>query len=154
MGVKGSWFRRRPSDEEMREEQAHDAMRAEHDRVDEAAARRRLGNMLQTRESMRRVWISAPSVDVTDHDHMISPEERFRIAMARPQDVEGRATIMPRRLIVTLSAVFTSCGRAYRWRSAASGLVRAARQAGTIVATITPPSTTARALANDVGPWR
>ena len=33
-------------------------MRAEHDRVDEAAARRRLGNMLHTRESMRRVWIA------------------------------------------------------------------------------------------------
>ena len=59
MGVKGSWFRRRPSDDEMREElEAHVAMRAEHDRVDEAAARRRLGNLLQTRESMRRVWIA------------------------------------------------------------------------------------------------
>ena len=43
----------------MREElEAHVAMRAEHDRVDEAAARRRLGNMLHTRESMRRVWIA------------------------------------------------------------------------------------------------
>jgi predicted permease len=43
----------------MREElEAHVAMRAEHDRVDEAAARRRLGNMLRTRESMRRVWIA------------------------------------------------------------------------------------------------
>jgi FtsX-like permease family len=53
------WFRRRPSDDEMREElAAHVAMRAEHDRVDEAAARRRLGNMLHTRESMRRVWIA------------------------------------------------------------------------------------------------
>ena len=59
MGVKGSWFRRRPSDDEIREElEAHVAMRAEHDRVDEAAARRRLGNLLQTRESMRRVWIA------------------------------------------------------------------------------------------------
>ena len=59
MGVKGSWFRRRPSDDEMREElEAHVAMRAEHDRVDEAAARRRLGNLLHTRESMRRVWIA------------------------------------------------------------------------------------------------
>ena len=58
MGVK-RWFRRRPSDDEMREElEAHVAMRAEHDRVDEAAARRRLGNMLHTRESMRRVWIA------------------------------------------------------------------------------------------------
>jgi predicted permease len=52
------WFRRRPSDDEMREElEAHVAMRSEHDRVDEAAARRRLGNMLRTRERMRRVWI-------------------------------------------------------------------------------------------------
>ena len=43
----------------MREElEAHVAMRAEHDGVDEAAARRRLGNMLHTRESMRRVWIA------------------------------------------------------------------------------------------------
>jgi len=43
----------------MREElEAHVSMRAEHDRVDEAAARRRLGNMLQTLESMRRVWIA------------------------------------------------------------------------------------------------
>ena len=34
-------FRRRPSDDEMREElEAHIAMRAEHDGVDEAAARR------------------------------------------------------------------------------------------------------------------
>ena len=52
-------FRKRPTDDEMREElEAHVAMRAEHDRVDEAAARRRLGNMLHTRESMRRVWIA------------------------------------------------------------------------------------------------
>ena len=59
MGRKRGWFRRPPSDEEMREElEAHVAMRAEHDRVDEAAARRRLGNMLQTREAMRRVWIA------------------------------------------------------------------------------------------------
>ena len=59
MGVKGGWFRRRPSDDEMREElEAHVAMRAEHDRVSEAAARRRLGNLLRTRESMRRVWIA------------------------------------------------------------------------------------------------
>ena len=35
-------FRKRPSDDEMREElEAHVAMRAKHDRVDEAAARRR-----------------------------------------------------------------------------------------------------------------
>jgi putative ABC transport system permease protein len=59
MGVKRNWFGRRPSDDEMREElEAHVAMRAEHDRVDEAAARRRLGNLLHTRESMRRVWIA------------------------------------------------------------------------------------------------
>src|SRR5687767_4694355 len=59
MSIKGGWFRRRPSDDEMREElEAHIAMRAEHDCVDEAAARRRLGNMLHTRESRRRVWIA------------------------------------------------------------------------------------------------
>src|SRR5262245_10891649 len=53
------WFRRGPSDEEMLEElESHLAMRAEHDRVDQAAARRRLGNVLQTREAMRRVWIA------------------------------------------------------------------------------------------------
>jgi putative ABC transport system permease protein len=53
------FFRRRPSDDEMREElEAHVAMRAEHDGVDEAAARRRLGNVLRTREEMRRVWIA------------------------------------------------------------------------------------------------
>ena len=59
MGMKGTWFRRRPSDDEMREElEAHVAMRAEHDGVDDPAARRRLGNPLQTREAMRRVWIA------------------------------------------------------------------------------------------------
>ena len=59
MGVKGRWFRRGPSDEEMREElEAHLAMRAEHDGVDVSAARRRLGNVLQTREAMRRVWVA------------------------------------------------------------------------------------------------
>src|SRR5262245_12679817 len=59
MGMKGGWFRRRPTDDEMREElEAHVAMRAEHDHVDEAAARRRLGNLLHTRESIRRVWIA------------------------------------------------------------------------------------------------
>ena len=52
-------FRKRPTDDEMREElEAHVAMRAEHDGVDETAARRRLGNILHTRESMRRVWIA------------------------------------------------------------------------------------------------
>jgi predicted permease len=59
MGTKRHWFRRRPSDDEMREElEAHVAMRAEHDRIDEAAARRRVGNLLQTREAIRRVWIA------------------------------------------------------------------------------------------------
>jgi predicted permease len=59
MGVKGTWFRRRPPDDEMREElEAHVAMRAEHDGVNDAAARRRLGNMLQTREAMRRIWVA------------------------------------------------------------------------------------------------
>jgi predicted permease len=59
MGMKGKWFRRRPSDDEMREElEAHVAMRAEHDGVDDAVARRRLGNILHTRESMRRVWVA------------------------------------------------------------------------------------------------
>src|SRR6185369_15469067 len=58
MNIKG-WFRRGPSDEEMREElESHLAMRAEHDGVDHAAARRRLGNVLHTREAMRRVWIA------------------------------------------------------------------------------------------------
>ena len=58
MGLK-NWFRRRPSDEEMQEElDAHVAMRASHDGVDETAARRRLGNALQTRETMRRVWVA------------------------------------------------------------------------------------------------
>ena len=60
MGMIDRWFRRRPSDDDMREElEAHVAMRAEHDGVDARAARRRLGNVLQTREAMRRVWIAA-----------------------------------------------------------------------------------------------
>ena len=43
----------------MREElDAHLAMRAAHDGIDEAAARRRFGNMVRTREAMRRVWIA------------------------------------------------------------------------------------------------
>jgi hypothetical protein len=59
MGVMDRWFRRRPSDDEMREElESHVAMRAAHDRVDETAARRRLGNVLRTRERMRQVWIA------------------------------------------------------------------------------------------------
>jgi len=58
MGLR-RWFRRRPSDEELREElDAHVAMRAEHDDVDASAARRRVGNLLRTREAMRRVWIA------------------------------------------------------------------------------------------------
>ena len=60
MGMIDRWFRRRPSDDDMREElEAHVAMRAEHDGVDARAARRRLGNVLQAREAMRRVWIAA-----------------------------------------------------------------------------------------------
>ena len=60
MDMKNRWFRRRPSDDEMREElETHVAMRAEHDGVEEAVARRRLGNVLHTREAMRRVWIAA-----------------------------------------------------------------------------------------------
>ena len=59
MGMKHRWFRRPPSDDEMREElEAHVAMRAEHDGVNDATARRRLGNTLRTREAMRRVWIA------------------------------------------------------------------------------------------------
>src|SRR5262245_59098232 len=59
MDMKGRWFRRRPSDDEMREElESHMAMRAEHDGVDAAAAQRRFGNVLHTREEMRRVWIA------------------------------------------------------------------------------------------------
>src|SRR5262245_61182587 len=53
-------FRRRPKDRGMREElQSHLAMRAEYDATDLDAARRRLGNMLQTQEDMRRVWVPA-----------------------------------------------------------------------------------------------
>ena len=53
------FLRKRPSDDEMREElEAHVAMRAEHDGTGEVAARRRLGNVLHTREAMRRVWIA------------------------------------------------------------------------------------------------
>src|SRR5207344_2761286 len=59
MGISDRWFRRRPSDDELREElEAHVAMRAEHDGVDGPAAKRRLGNVLRTREEMRRVWIA------------------------------------------------------------------------------------------------
>jgi hypothetical protein len=65
MGLKGRWCRRQPSDDEMREElEAHVAMRAEHDRVDEAAARRRLGNLQRVPSGGRArlcVRIQAPS---------------------------------------------------------------------------------------------
>ena len=58
MGLKRR-LRPRPSDDEIRDElEAHVAMRAEHDGVNESVARRRLGNMLYTRESVRRVWIA------------------------------------------------------------------------------------------------
>ncbi len=56
MGLR-DWLRRGPGDEEMREElEAHLAMRAEHDGVEGAAARARLGGELWTREEMRDVW--------------------------------------------------------------------------------------------------
>ena len=56
MGVR-DWFRRRPSDEEMQAElESHLAMRADYDSTDEGAARRKLGNVLRTREEMRSVW--------------------------------------------------------------------------------------------------
>ena len=56
MGLR-NWFRRGPSNEEMRSElEAHLAMRAEHDGTDERAARNRLGNFLRTQEEMRGVW--------------------------------------------------------------------------------------------------
>src|SRR5690349_13376405 len=58
MGLK-KWFRRAPSAADISEElQAHLSLRAEHDGVDEIAARRRFGNTLQTQEEMRRVWIA------------------------------------------------------------------------------------------------
>jgi predicted permease len=56
MGLR-NWFRRTPSDEEIRSElEIHVAMRAERDGTDESAARKRLGNFLQTQEAMRGVW--------------------------------------------------------------------------------------------------
>ena len=58
MGLKG-WFRKRPSSDELREElEAHIALRAGHDGVDESAARKRLGNVLHTQEEIRQVWIA------------------------------------------------------------------------------------------------
>lgn len=58
MGMR-RWWRTRPSDDDMREEiESHVAMRAVHDGVDEAAARRRFGNTLRTRERVRGVWVA------------------------------------------------------------------------------------------------
>jgi putative ABC transport system permease protein len=63
MGIKNwlpirSCFRKRPKAEDFREEvEAHIAMRAEHEGIDQNAASRRFGNVLQTEEKMRRVWI-------------------------------------------------------------------------------------------------
>jgi hypothetical protein len=63
MGLK-NWFRKGPSDGDMREEiESHLAMRAEHDgtehdSIDPFAARRRFGNALHTQEEMRHVWIA------------------------------------------------------------------------------------------------
>src|SRR4051794_29225060 len=58
MGMK-RWFKRGPPGRDIREElEGHLVLRAEHDGSSEAAARKRLGNMLQTQEEMRRVWIS------------------------------------------------------------------------------------------------
>jgi predicted permease len=54
-----SWFRKRPSGDDMREEiEAHLAMRAEHDGTDASTARRRFGNALHTQEEVRHVWIA------------------------------------------------------------------------------------------------
>ena len=68
-----SWFRKRPSGGDMREEiESHLALRAEHDgaehdRIDPFAARRRFGNALHTYEEMRHVWI-APFWDTLMQD--------------------------------------------------------------------------------------
>jgi putative ABC transport system permease protein len=54
-----NWFRKRPSDGDMREEiESHLAMRAEHDSSDLSDARRRFGNALYTQEQVRHVWIA------------------------------------------------------------------------------------------------
>jgi putative ABC transport system permease protein len=59
MGLK-NWFKKRPSAAEMREElETHLQMRAAHEGTDETAARRRFGNLLQTEEALRRVWIAS-----------------------------------------------------------------------------------------------
>jgi putative ABC transport system permease protein len=105
MGMKG-WFRRRPSDDEMREElEAHIAMRAEHDRVDEAAARRRLGNMLQTRESMRRVWIA-------EWWNALQQDARFTCRLWRRQPAFALATILVLAVgLGTSTAIFAALDR-------------------------------------------
>src|SRR5580704_3880536 len=67
MGLK-NWFRKRPSGGDLHEElESHLAMRAEYDGTDPSVARRRLGNVLQTQEEMRRVWI-APLWDTLAQD--------------------------------------------------------------------------------------
>ena len=86
MGMKHRWFRRRPSDDEMREElEAHVAMRAEHDGVNEVAARRRLGNVLQTREEMRRLL----SLMVGELSRQRLPERRL-LELQNPPEAEDR----------------------------------------------------------------
>jgi hypothetical protein len=63
MGMRGGWFRTRPSDEEMREErEAHVAMRAEHDGVDDAAA---LPPSARAGEQVSRLLEEAVSHEVT-----------------------------------------------------------------------------------------
>ena len=58
MGLK-NWFRRKPSDQDIRDEiQAHIVLRSEHDHSDEAAARKRVGNQLRLQEDVRAVWLS------------------------------------------------------------------------------------------------
>ena len=60
MGLNRNWFRRRPSDDEMREElEAHSRCAPSTTASTRLPRSRRLGNMLRTRESMRRVWIAA-----------------------------------------------------------------------------------------------
>ena len=58
MGLK-KWFRRRPSDQEIREElESHVTMRSAHDQSDGPAARKRLGNQLQIQENVRAIWLT------------------------------------------------------------------------------------------------
>src|SRR5207249_4671705 len=55
----GTWMGMKPSDDDIHDEiESHLAMRADHDGGDKAAARRRFGNVLQTQEAVRRVWIA------------------------------------------------------------------------------------------------